>query len=571
MAPQSDTKSLNHNAVGKIADDRNAQRGPNGSNEDIELVQLGELTPEQPKPRSNLRLTGIIFALNLAMLATALDQTIVATAIPTITHDLKSASGYVWIGGANLLANAASGPIWAKLSDIFGRKPIILISNILFFSATILCGNASTMKMLIVGRTLQGVGAGGLIPMVLITVSDLFSIRLRSLFVGVMEVVWIVAGGAGPVLGGYFTEKLSWRWNFWVNLPISGVTFIVLFAFLDVHNPKTPLLEGFKAIDWFGSLSIISLVLMLLLGLQFGGVTFPWNSPEVICLIIFGSLMSIFFIYSEKRLAKYPLMPLKLFTNWSNAACLLLTLWHGMVYMAAEYYLPLYFQSVKGSSPLKSGLLVMPITTTESISGIIVGIIIHRTGRYVELIWGGVTLMTLGSGLFILFSPSSTLGEIIGFQIIFGIGSGVLFQSPLIALQATVPQDENATATATFGFVRSLATSLTIVISGVLFQNSMDLRVPTLSAPPLSLPSNVTALLSGGGAAANVMIVDTLEDPAVRLAIREVYSWSMRNVWILCTALSGLAMLAGVFIKGHHLNTEHVETQTGIKKEVTSA
>src|SRR5690349_4803913 len=126
--------------------------------------------------------------------------------------------------------------------------------------------------------------------------------------------------------------------------------------------------------------------------------------------------------------------------------------------MAAEYYLPLYFQSVKGSSPLKSGLLVMPITTTESISGIIVGIIIHRTGRYVELIWGGVTLMTLGSGLFILFSPSSTLGEIIGFQIIFGIGSGVLFQSPLIALQATVPQDENATATATFGFVRSLAT-----------------------------------------------------------------------------------------------------------------
>ncbi|KAH8660890.1 putative MFS transporter [Tricladium varicosporioides] len=570
MAPQSDTKSLSYDGVSKIAVDGIIQQSPSGINEDIELVEIGVSMPEAPKPRSNLRLIGIIFALNLAMLATALDQTIVATAIPTITHDLKSASGYVWIGGANLLANAASGPIWAKLSDIFGRKPIILISNILFFGATILCGNASTMKMLIVGRTLQGVGAGGLIPMVLITVSDLFSIRLRSLFVGVMEVVWIVAGGAGPVLGGYFTEKLSWRWNFWVNLPISGVTFIVLFAFLDVHNPRTPLLEGFKAIDWFGSLSIIGLVLMLLLGLQFGGVTFPWNSPEVICLIIFGSLMSFFFIYSEKRLAKYPLMPLKLFTNRSNAACLLLTLWHGMVYMAAEYYLPLYFQSAKGSSPLKSGLLVMPITTTESIAGIMVGIIIHRTGRYVELIWGGVTLMTLGSGLFILFSPSSTLGEIIGFQIIFGIGSGVLFQSPLIALQATVSQDDNATATATFGFIRSLATSLTIVIGGVLFQNSMDIRVPTLSAPPLSLPANITNLLSGGGAAANVMIVDTLDDPMVRLAIREVYSWSMRNVWILCTALSGLAMLAGAFIKGHHLNTEHVETKTGIKKESIS-
>lgn len=141
----------------------------------------------------------------------------------------------------------------------------------------------------------------------------------------------MIAGGLGPVLGGVFTERLSWRWNFWINLPISGATFILLFLFLDVHNPRTPFLDGLKAIDWFGSLSIIGLVLMLLLGLEFGGATVPWNSPRVICLIVFGFLMSIAFIYSEKRLAQYPLMPLKLFTNQSNAASLLLTLWHGMV------------------------------------------------------------------------------------------------------------------------------------------------------------------------------------------------------------------------------------------------
>ena len=146
-----------------------------------------------------------------------------------------------------------------------------------------------------------------------------------------MELVWIVAGGVGPVLGGVFTEKLSWRWNFWLNLPISGTTFILLFIFLDVHNPKTPVLDGFKAIDWVGSLTIIAMVLMLLLGLEFGGATVPWNSPRVICLLVFGGLMSIVFIYSEKRLAQYPLMPLKLFTSWSNAGCLLVTLWHGMV------------------------------------------------------------------------------------------------------------------------------------------------------------------------------------------------------------------------------------------------
>ena len=159
---------------------------------------------------------------------------------------------------------------------------------------------------------------------------DLTWNRNRSLYIGLMELVWIVAGGIGPVLGGAFTEKASWRWAFWINLPVSGATFILLLLYLDVHNPKTPFVEGFKAIDWFGSLSIIGLVLMLLLGLEFGGSTFPWNSPRVICLIVFGGLMSIVFIYSEKRLAKYPLMPMKLFTNVSNAASLLLTLWHGM-------------------------------------------------------------------------------------------------------------------------------------------------------------------------------------------------------------------------------------------------
>jgi MFS family permease len=160
---------------------------------------------------------------------------------------------------------------------------------------------------------------------------ELISNRSRSLYVGIGELVWVVAGGVGPVLGGLFTQKLSWRWNFWINLPISGTTFILLLIYLDVHNPKTPLLDGLKAIDWFGSLSIIALVLMLLLGLEFGGATVPWNSPRVICLIVFGSLMSIVFIYSEKRLARYPLMPLELFANWSNAASLLLTLWHGLV------------------------------------------------------------------------------------------------------------------------------------------------------------------------------------------------------------------------------------------------
>jgi hypothetical protein len=208
----------------------------------------------------------------------------------------------------------------------------------------------------------------------------------------------------------------------------------------------------------------------------------------------------------------------------------------------------------------------MPITTTEAITGILAGIIIHSTGRYLEIIYIGVTFMTIGNGLYILLSPASTLAQIIIYQIVAGIGAGLLFQAPLIALQALVSQDETATATATFGFVRSLATSLGVVLGGVIFQNSMDIHIPPLSSPPISLPSNVTELLTKGGAAANVMLSNTIRDSAQREAIRGTYAWSMRNMWIFYTGISGLAVLSSAFIKRHYLRSDHVETRTGIKK-----
>jgi hypothetical protein len=208
----------------------------------------------------------------------------------------------------------------------------------------------------------------------------------------------------------------------------------------------------------------------------------------------------------------------------------------------------------------------MPITTTEAIIGVIVGFIIHRTGRYLELIYAGVILMTIGNGLYILFSTKSSLAEIITFQIVAGLGAGLLFQPPLLALQALLPQDDIAMATSTLSFMRNLATSLSVVIGGVLFQNSMDIRVPSLSTPPISLPSNITNLLVGGDAAANVFLVSVIQDPAQRAAVREAYAWSMRNMWIMYTGISALAVVASLFIKKHHLRKDHVETRTGIKK-----
>ncbi|KAF7157309.1 hypothetical protein CNMCM5623_001432 [Aspergillus felis] len=519
--------------------------------------------------RSKVQVFAIMVALSLSMFVAALDQTIMATAIPTIAAKLHSAAGYTWIGGAYLLANAAGACIWAKLSDIWGRKPILLLAVAWFFGSSIICATAVDMPMLIAGRALQGVAGGGLLQLVTIVISDLFSVRRRSLYLGLMEFIWALAGGIGPLLGGAFSQYVSWRWSFWVNLPVCGLAFVLLLLFLDVHNPKTKMLDGVRAIDWFGSLSILGLTLMLLLGLDFGGETFPWDSPKVICLIVFGSLCSLLFIYSEKRLAKYPLMPMSLFAQTSNIATLAVTFAHGFVFIAGEYYVPLYLQSVKEASPMRSGILVLPLVLSEAFAGIITGAVIHRTGRYRELIWLGMTLLTIGNGLYIHLNAYSSLGQIIGYQVLSGIGAGFMFEPPIIAIQAMVSQDETATATATLGFIRNLATSASIVIGGVVFQNSMSQMKSTLLAAGMS--ETLTEQMSGDSAAANIELIKTIQDATQLLAVKEAFAWSLRNMWILYTCMSALGIVAGLFILKTRLNKEHVETRTGLKSEKSEA
>ncbi|PYH94793.1 MFS general substrate transporter [Aspergillus ellipticus CBS 707.79] len=551
--------------------DRAGSANIESNNPDLERVpsetglQISTSNPEEPEPRSNWKIFATMIALSLALFISALDQTIVATATPTISSDLHSASGYVWIGGAYLLANAASSNIWANLSEIWGRKLILLIAVALFFVASIICATANGMPMLITGRGIQGIAGGGLIQLITITISDLFSVRLRSLFLGLIECIWAIAGALGPIVGGAFTQSVSWRWIFWINLPVCGTAFVLLYVFLDIHNPKTPVLAGIKAVDWWGSFSMLALIILLLLGLDFGGDAFPWGSPKVICLIVFGCLMSFAFIYSEKRLAKYPLMPLGVFGKRSNVACFLVDFTHGFVYLGAEYYLPLYFQSAKEATPFRSGIMILPFVLTEAALSLIAGLLMHRTGRYQEIIWVGTALVVLGIGLFINFGASSSLAKVVCYQIVAGMGCGLLFFPPLLALQSNVSQADTASATATFGFIRNVAMAMSVVIGGVVFQNSMDMRQNSLNAAGLS--SSLLDDFSGSEAAANVDVVRSVQDASQRRAVAEAYAWSLRNIWIMNAALAACGFVASVFITRQHLSSEHVETKTGLKEK----
>jgi hypothetical protein len=237
----------------------------------------------------------------------------------------------------------------------------------------------------------------------------------------------------------------------------------------------------------------------------------------------------------------------------------------GQVFIAAEFYMPLFLQSVLEASPLRSGVLFLPLIVTGAIFGVVCGVIIHRTGRFREIMWVGSAFMCLGFGLFISFDANTTTAHAVGFQMVAGFGQGILFEAPLIAIQSQVKQEDVATATATMAFVRNIAVSISVIVCGTIFQNSMSNRHDYLKAA--GLPNNVLDQLDGENALANVMVPSTLENPVWEFAAKQAFAWATRNMWIMLTVVAFLALVSSFFVEAAHLGTEHVETVTGLRKE----
>lgn len=307
-------------------------------NPDEERGMAKQEEKEAPmKGRSKGKIAVIMLALCLAVFLAALDVTIITTALPTISEDFHSTAGYTWIGSAFLLANSASIPSWGKVSDIFGRKPMLLLANVVFMIGSLVAALANSIGMLIAARAVQGIGGGGLIILVNIVIGDLFSLRSRGAFYGMIGGVWAIASSIGPIIGGAFTQHATWRWCFYINLPLDGIAFFILLFFLDVKTPRTPFMEGLKAIDWVGSVTIVGGTLMFLFGLQYGGVSHPWDSAEVICLLVFGVVTWATFAFWEWKFAIYPIMPMGLFSSVSRLATLGVVFFHGFVFISGSY------------------------------------------------------------------------------------------------------------------------------------------------------------------------------------------------------------------------------------------
>ncbi|PQE27754.1 Major facilitator superfamily domain general substrate transporter protein [Rutstroemia sp. NJR-2017a BVV2] len=506
----------------------------------------------------------ITVALGMATFLAALDVAVVTTALPNITAEFEaSQTAYSWIGSAYLLTYSSITPLWAKMSDVFGRKPILLAANVVFFVGSLICALSNSVGMLIAGRAIQGGGGGGLIVLVNITLADLVSLRERGKYLGIIGMVWATASAAGPSIGGALAEKVSWRWCFYINLPCDGAAFLALLFFLKVHNPRTKLWDGIRAIDWLGTFLILGAVLMLLLGLQYGGVSYPWDSAIVICLLVFAVVTFAIFFLVEWKVAKYPLIPLRLFKRRDRLAVLGVASTHGFAFVAAAYFLPFYFQNVLGATPIHSAVWFLPLALVLASLSIITGTFIMKTGIYLELIYIGLALATLGFGLLIDLPAYLSWPRIVIFQIIAGLGLGPNFQAPLIAMQSKVTPSDTAAGTATFGFTRNLSSSMSVVIGGVIIQNRVQSHTAKFEAAGIS-QSIINQVISGSsGSASAIHSLTASQREVVRVALAD----SLSKMWIFYTCMLFLGLLFSFGIGRTTLSKKHEDYKTGLETE----
>lgn len=302
---------------------------------------------------------------------------------------------------------------------------------------------------------------------------------------------------------------------------------------------------------------------MFLFGLEFGGVSYPWASATVICLIVFGVVTWVLAMLNEWKLAKYPVIPTRLFHNLHNVLIILICFFHGFVFIAGSYYLPLYFQTVLLTSPVMSGVYVLPMVVALSITSAFTGILIKITGRYHELIIAGFVFMTLGFGLFIDFKPYTSWPRLIIYQIIAGAGTGPLFQSPLVALQANIHPGDMAAATATFGFVRQVSAAIAVVLGTVIYQNVLGQHVASLQN---ALPPETASKISHSFSGSQKGLISHLPKNQ-RDVVLDTFTFTLSRMWIFYTCMAAVGLILTFFIRPVALSKQHTIAKTGLAEQ----
>jgi len=502
------------------------------------MASSADITQGLPADRSTaesppLRL--IFTGLLLVMFLAALDQTIVATALPTIVGDLGGLSHISWVVTAYLLAQTAVTPLYGKLGDMYGRKVVLQGALLIFLAGSMLCGLSRSMDELIAFRALQGLGGGGLMVSAQAAIGDVVPPRERGRYTGLFGAVFGLASVAGPLLGGFLTGQLSWRWIFYVNVPIGVVAFFVLAATLPAMKERVD-----HVIDYLGTALLAAGLSAIILATSLGGNSYAWGSTFIIGLVVAGVLLIAAFMFVERRAAE-PVLPPRLLRNRVFSVSGAVGFVVGFALFGAVTYLPLFLQVVKGASPTGSGLQLLPLMGGLLITSIASGQVITRTGRYRWFPIAGTAVMSIGLYLLSTLDPSSTTPSIFLFMFILGLGLGMVMQVLVLVVQNAVDYSDLGVATSGATLFRSVGGSLGTAALGAIFSNRLTAELKSLFPPAAAgrVPSS---------AGVSPKAIAALPAP-IKTDYLQAFTNSLNTVFLVAAIVAVVAFILSWFIR----------------------
>ncbi|MDI3317088.1 MAG: MDR family MFS transporter [Bacillota bacterium] len=515
---------------------------------------------------SRERLVLVVAAAMLGMLLSAIDQTVVGTAMPRIIADLNGLEHYSWVFTAYMLASTATVPLYGKLSDVYGRRPFFLLGLFLFVAGSALSGQSQSMTELILFRGLQGLGAGAMMPIVIAIIGDIFPPAERGRWQGLMMAVFGLATIVGPTLGGWITDHWTWRWVFYVNLPV-GIVAMVIAA---IALPSVGLRRQHR-IDYPGAAVLIAAAVPMLLGFSWAGTEYAWGSPQILSLFAGSAVMWVLFFWLESR-AEEPIISPSLFRNSIFTISMIATFIVAGGLFGGVMYLPLFMQGVIGDTATNSGTLLTPMMLGFMASSIIGGQLLSRTGRYKIISLVGFAVAAVGMYLNARLDVHATNGEVIRNMIIMGLGMGVQMSLFTIVVQNAFPFRRLGEVTASLQFFRSIGGTIGVAVLGTLmtnrFQTELHSRIPPalsqlMPAGKLAALENPQALLSPQATAemqkafAHFGPQGELLFRQLMQAIRESLAVSITELFAVGTAALVAAFVVTLFLKEIPLRRSH--------------
>jgi EmrB/QacA subfamily drug resistance transporter len=476
--------------------------------------------PATTRPLTHREVLIIFIALLLGMLLSSLDQTVVSTALPTIVGELGGVQHLSWVITAYLLTSTASVPIYGKLSDLYGRKLFFQLAIIIFLAGSMLSGAAQSMLQLIIFRGIQGLGGGGIIAMAQVIIGDIVSPRERGRYQGYTGTVFAISSVTGPLIGGLFTDQLSWRWVFYINLPLGLLALTATWMFLRLPKHRTE-----HKVDYLGGALMVAGVSAILLVTSWGGTQYAWDSPAIIGLTALGVLLIAGFIVQESR-APEPLLPLRLLRQRTFAVCSSVGFIVGLAMFAAISFMPLYLQIVQGVSATSSGLRLTPMMLGLLAMSIGSGQLISITGRY--RIYPIIGTAIIAGGMFLLstLEAGSSMILVSFYMLILGCGLGFTMQVIVLAVQNDSPPGEMGVSTTGVSFFRSMGGAIGVAIFGSLLTSRLESNLARL-VPKDSLNGIDTATLTG-----SPEVVRNLP-AAVHNGVVEAFALSLGDVFLI--------------------------------------